>query len=235
MKSHSKTVLLIEQDPIHASDISKLFKEIFQKVYVCHSADQGMKEFLQIKPHLIFFNLSVKQRDGAFEMIERLPFLIKKDVLMLGYSDASTPELLAHTMEKGIQEVYPFPFRSNELPKKINLNIESHHQDRQDDHVVKLSNPIPVKVRFKLKLLAIDESGLTLTTNYFISKGTTFDFQNPLITEIFGEEIVSFRVTKTWLSQDTQAFHLFIEPAKPNEATSNSLRKYILRMHETGN
>lgn len=223
--------MIIDQSSIEAAELSKSIKDIFQQVYVSTEPEAVTKEFLDVKPHVLFVNLMLVQRGTNFDLLERIPAIIKKDVVILGYAEAQVPELMAHAIERGIHDVITKPFRPELITPKIKQTVQSQISSRIDSQIVRLKKPIPAKVQFTLKLSSVDENGLTFTHEHYLSKGTKLSLDHSLIQDIFGVPDIELMISKTWA--EGEEFKSYAEPTEPSDLKSAALRRFILKKHES--
>ena len=233
MKSVSTLkAMIIDQSSLDAAELSKGIKEIFQEVHVVTVPDQLTKEFLEVKPHVLFINLMLVQRGANFDLLERIPAIIKKDVVILGYTEAPAPDLMAHAIERGIHDVIVKPYRPELITPKIKQSVQSQLAAKIDAQIVRLKKPIPAKVQFTMRLSGVDENGFTFTHEHYISKGTKFPVEHALIAEIFGASSIELMITKTWTEPNAVEFRSYAEPIEQSDVASAALRRFILKKHE---
>lgn len=229
LKTKMLKALIIDQNPEQAKNFATLVKELFNKVFVQSDALLALKEFEELKPNVIFFNLTINQRSAHFELLEKLPMAMDNPVIVFGYNDAPEPELLAHAIETGIQDIFLRPYDADIISTKITRFYQSEKTSGREIQYQELNPAIKATVKFNFKLTAVDENGLTFKGEHYISKGTVFTQKGPLINEIFENDSQELMVTKTWLSDDWKEYFFFAEPKDQKEQTSAALRKFVLR------
>ena len=224
MKKH--IALIIDTDADYARKFSALIEPNFMKVYAQTEPEQYERDLKGLKPDVVFLNLNLKERETGFGFLEKtLPSVAKKP-LAFAYLDAADPEFVAHAIENGIEDVFTKPFDPYIITSKVNKLLSG--ENKLDQHYFYLSTPLKALVEFNFKVISVDENGITLQGNHFISKGTTINLGSTLTKEIFGTESIQLMVTKTWMGDNFNDYLFFLEPRTPNETTSASLRRYIL-------
>jgi response regulator RpfG family c-di-GMP phosphodiesterase len=221
--------LVIDQDPNQAKTFAALIKELFNKVFVQSDIVLAQKEVEELKPNIIFLNLTINQRSSNFETLEKLPLSLDNPVIIFGYNDGSEPELLAHAIETGIQDIFTRPYDTDIISTKITRFYQSEKTSGREIQYQELNPVIKATVKFNFKLSAVDENGLTFKGDHYISKGTIFNQKGPLIKEIFETESQELMITRTWLGEDWKEYFFFAEPRDQKEQTSAALRKFVLR------
>lgn len=221
--------LIIDQNPDQAKNFATLVKELFNKVFTQTDPLLALKEFEELKPNVLFLNLTINQRSKNFDLLEKLPFTLDNPVIVFGYNDGSEPELLAHAIETGIQDIFIRPYDADIISTKITRFYQSEKTSGREIQYQDLNPPLKAHVKFNFKLSAVDESGLTFKGEHYISKGTVFTQKGPLINEIFETDSQELMVTRTWLGEDWKEYFFFAEPKDQKEITSAALRKFVLR------
>lgn len=228
MKKHKHSVFIIDQDHDFSMKMVSTVEPIFTTVYVQNDLKLFEMDYLGLKPNVLLLNLNLNQREAAFNFLEKTLPKLELKPLVYGYMDSAENEFMAHAVENGIQDVFVRPFDTDIIASKINKHINNEESLKIDIPYVRLLSPLKAKLELKFKILSIDENGLTLTGLNYISKGTKFSMNNPLIQEIFGTPSMQLMVTKTWFDEATGNYHLFTEPKDSNEVTRSALRRFIL-------
>jgi response regulator RpfG family c-di-GMP phosphodiesterase len=229
MKSKLLNAFIIDQDPAQGAQFSKVVKELFSKLYLQKSINEALLEYKEVRPHVIFLNLTLDQRSANLEILEGLDFTTEDPTIIFGYNDGAEAELLAHAIESGIQDIFLRPYDPDIISTKINRFFISEKTQNRNLSYSRLIPPIKAQLKFNLKLVAVDENGLTFKGDHYISKGTSFPIKNDLMKEIFEAEDQYFMVTKTWIGDTGKDFFLFAEPKDAKEQTAANLRRFILR------
>lgn len=229
IKTKMLKALIVDHDADSARNFAQVVKELFNKVHIQSDDILAMKEFGELKPQVLFLNLNINQRNAHFELLEKLPFEADNPLIIFGYNDGQEPELLAHAIETGIQDIFVRPFDADIISTKITRFFQSEKTQGREIQYQELNPVVKATVRLNYKLSSVDENGLTFKGEHYISKGTTFTQKGPLIKEIFETDSQEFMVTKTWLSDDWKEYFFFAEPKDQKEQTSSALRRFILR------
>lgn len=229
IKTKLLKALIVDHDADQARNFAAVIKDLFNKVHIQTDDILAMKEFRELGPHVLFLNLTINQRSNHFELLEKLPIESDHPVIVFGYNDGQEPELLAHAIETGIQDIFARPYDPDIISTKITRFYQSDKTQGREIQYNELRPPVQAVVRLNFKLTSVDENGLTFKGDHYISKGTTFTQKGPLIKDIFETESQEFMITKTWLSDDWKEYFFFAEPKDQKEPTNSALRKFILR------
>lgn len=228
MRPRGLNALIIDQDPQSANHLSHLIKELFHRLHVQADWQEAIQESKDIGFQVYFINLNIGQRTLNLEMVSKIPIEGDPRPVIFGYNDGLEPELLTHAIENGFQDVFIKPFDADIIASKINRFIQSEKTQARDLHYALLSPPLKAKINLQFKVTAIDENGLNLLSDHYISKGTVFTINHPLVQDIFGQSSMDFMVARTWMGDDWKEYYFFVEPKSPSEQTSAALRRYIL-------
>lgn len=184
-------------------------------------------------PDVVFVNLNIGQREGSFQLMEKLS-LAQKIPLFYGYLDSSTPELVAHAIESGAQDVFTKPFDEALISTKLSKHIKDERLEENQLPLKALVPSLPANVEFSFKLLSVDENGLLLHGKHYISKGTRIEFAAPIVREIFGKESLAMMFSRTSRCvEDEQSYLFYLEPVNATEAHSSALRNFIIRKKQS--
>lgn len=203
--------------------LSTCLKKIIPKVYAQQEVSLFRKEVIDVNPEIVFLDLSVGQSEESHKILNWI-LLNRKDILVLGYTESATPELMAHGVESGIEKSFHAPYNDEEILKLIS----SHLNVRERFSRPLLDHPQKAQVSFEARLSSIDENGIKLICSHYISKGVSFYFDEPLCREIFNQESVLMIVTKTCQVLTSFDYEIYIEPKVSTEATSLALRRFIM-------
>lgn len=229
MKTKFLKALIIDQDPAQGRALATLVKELFNQIHFTLNVDEIIKECQELKPRVIFFNLNVAQRTSNFELLEKMTLEGDSQTVLFGYIDSHEPELVAHAIELGFHDIFVKPFDADIMATKINKFFQF---DKTQGREINFSNIQPVmsgKIQMALKLMTVDENGISFKTDHYLSKGAIFRLDSPLIKDIFEETPVELMITRTWLGDNWGEHFFFAEPRNAGEKTSASLRRFILR------
>ena len=228
MKTKTLTAMVIDQDSDYTKTIVSTIKDLFNKVYVQNDYTEALKEFSEVKPQVLFINLTISQRSVALEMIDKFNYSETEPTIVFGYNDLQEPEFLGHAIESGIHDIFIRPFDADIISSKITRYYQDEKTLNRELQYGTLNPAIKASVNFPMKLVAVDENGITLRGDHYISKGTILPFKNDLMKEIFDTDSIELMVTKTWPGEDWKDYFLFAEPKTANEQTNASLRRFIL-------
>lgn len=228
MKTRTLVAMIIDQDPDYSKVMTSTIKDLFNKVYVQPNFTAALKEFKEVKPQVLFINLTINQRSVALETLEKLNFDAEEPTIIFGYNDALEPEFLGHAIESGVHDIFVRPFDADIISSKITRYYQNEKTQDRELQYSPLNPSIKALVNFPMKLVAVDENGITLKGDHYISKGTILPFKNQLMKSIFDTDSIELMVTRTWPGEDWKDYYLFAEPKISNELTNAALRRFIL-------
>lgn len=218
--------LIIDREAESARQMAAIIKDLFNKVYVQTELKNVPEDLAGLRPAVVLVCLTLAQRAENLELAE----LIGKSEtppLLLGYSDSHEPELLAHALESGFQDLFMRPFDEDLIASKINKFI--HHEKilGHDIAYSPLRPALPAKVHFNVRLKGCDENGITLESDHYISKGTVITLPGKLSLDLTGSDRTEFLVTRTWSGENWDQQFFYAEMKSPDETKSAALRKFI--------
>ena len=222
MKTRQLTTFILDQNKDEGLKFSSTINGHFAKIFCHYDPDASLKEYLALRPQVLFVNLDVSQRMSNIELVEKI-LLSPGDApsVILGYSETNEPELMGHALENGLQGVLVKPYDSDTIISRVNRILS---MERHGEQYTKLRTPMKATVTFAARLVAVDESGFTFKSAHFLAKGTEVPLKNALIKSIFDADGMDFIITKTWLSPDWMENFFYAEPKQATEATSTALR-----------
>jgi DNA-binding response OmpR family regulator len=229
MKAKPIKAMIIDHDADLAKQFSQNISALFTKLQIQDNTPEAIQSFKDMRPQVLFINLTINQRSTNFEILEKLELSQEMPTVIFGYNDSHEPELLAHSLETGIVDIFVRPFDPDIISTKIGRYFQSEKTQEMSLQYSPLKPPIKAQVHFNFKLTAVDENGLSFKGEHYISKGTIFSLNNDLMKEIFENSLQEFMVTKTWISDDWKDYFLFAEPKDASEQKSAALRRFILR------
>jgi DNA-binding response OmpR family regulator len=221
------TALLLDSETELARKMGEALEGLFSKVIMENNHDKYETTYEYFKPEVVFVNLNISQRDANLSFVERIVQDQDKPVVVYAYVDAMSSELTSHAIENGIQDVFARPFDADIIASKINRLIKNERTLDLDLSYTRLLVPLKAEIEFNFRVVSVDENGITLKGNTFLSKGTKFHSSSSLLKQIFDDGSIQLMVTKTWLDENSE-HHVFVEPNNPTELTSAALRRFIL-------
>jgi DNA-binding response OmpR family regulator len=227
------TALIIDSNPDLSQRFISVVDKVFTEVYLQPSEEQVEKDLVEFKPSAIFLNLNIDQRQSAFALLEKLPTMLESMPLVFAYMDGHEPELIAHCFENGILDVFMRPFDADLIASKINRALRNEVAAVEKNLTyTKLLKPLSAEVKFSGRLAAVDENGLTLICDHYVSKGSRLKITSSLMEEIFGTATIRLMVSKTWFDEHKSIHFLYAEPPEQKESQSAGLRRFIMRKNE---
>lgn len=219
--------LIVDQNADSAKNMTAIVKDLFHRIYVQGDTKLVPGEIAEVKPSVVLLNLSLSHRTENLELAE----IIGKGEsapLLLGYSDSHEPELLAHALESGLQDLFMRPFDSDIIASKINKFFQHEKTLKHDLAYTALRPALSARVKFQIRVTGVDENGVTFQGDHYISKGTVVNLPSHLSKDLTGQEKTEFLITRTW-SGDLPGQHFsYGELKTPDEARSSALRRFIL-------
>lgn len=229
MKTTYLKAMIIDQDSTQGRAMAILIKDLFTKIHIEQNAAEIIKECEQVKPRVFFLNLNVAQRTTNFEIMEKLPLDGDNQTVIFGYTDTSEPELIAHAIEEGFNDIFVKPFDADIFATKINKYFQFEKTQDRDISYTTLRPPLHGMMNLPLKLMSVDENGFEFQCEHYVSKGGTFTLADPMIQEIFEEPSVNLMISRTWMGDNYTDHFFYAEPQQSDEKTSAALRRFILR------
>ncbi len=228
MNLRFSTALIIDQDPGSARIMGNLVKTLFNKVFTQTDIKLIPGELADLKPQVVLINLSLSQRTENLELAE---YIGQQPIvpLLLGYNESHEPELVAHALESGFQDLFMKPFDEAIIASKINKYFQHEKTLEHDLTYLPLRPAIHAKVSFKIIIKSVDENGITFSSNHYISKGTAIRLPGNLSHELTSSEKSEFMVTRTWAGETWEEFFSYAELKSPDDTKSAALRKFILK------
>lgn len=135
MKTKTLSAMIIDQDPDQTRQISNVIKSLFNKVYTQGNLAEAIKEFGEIKPQVLFLNLTINQRTDNLELIEQLTFNQESPTVIFGYNDSQESELLAHAIETGVHDIFARPYDADIISSKINRYYQTEKTQGRESNL----------------------------------------------------------------------------------------------------
>ena len=218
--------LIVDHNADSARAMAALVKDLFNKVFIQSEIGNVLPDVAGVKPAVVLMNLTLSQRAENLELAEMIG-KTENPPLILGYSDSHEPELLAHALESGFQDLFMRPFDPDLIASKINKFFQHEKTLKHDISYSPLRPALPAKVKFGVRLAGCDENGITIECEHYISKGTVITLPKALSLQITGSEKTEFLVSKTWTGDSWDKHFFYAELKSPDDARSASLRKFI--------
>lgn len=229
MKTKYLKAMIVDQDSTQGRAMALVIKDLFSKIHFEQAASEIIKEFEQVRPRVLFINLNVAQRTTNFEIVSKLNLNRDEQTILFGYTDGSEPELIAHAIEEGFNDIFVKPYDADVFATKINKYFQFEKTQERDIGYVPLRPALNGVMNLPLKLMSVDENGFEFMCDHYISKGGTFTLKNPIVQEIFEEPSIELMISRTWTGDNYTDYFFYAEPQLSNEKTSAALRRYILR------
>jgi CheY-like chemotaxis protein len=226
MNTKFVSAYIIDQDADLARNMSGILKDLFSKVYFETDTTSANKEIEKLKPAVVLVNLTISQRTQNLELAEIIGRL-EAVPLLLGYSDSHEPELLAHALESGFQDLFMKPFDEDIIASKINKFFQHEKTLKHDIAYSVLRPSLPARVKFSIKVTGCDENGITIESEHYLSKGSVINLPRPLSLEISGNEKTEFMITRTWTGDTWSQFFSYAELKVPDDVKTAALRRFI--------
>lgn len=220
------SLLIIDQDKDSAKNMSGLVKELFNKVYIQTELKLVADDIAGVKPAVVMVNLTIAQRSENLEIAEIIG-RAETSPLLLGYSDSREPELLAHALESGFQDLFMKPFDEDIIASKINKFFQHEKTLKHDLAYTVLKPSIPARVKFSIKIKGCDENGITVESEHYLSKGTVITLPKAVSGELTGDDKTEFMITRTWTGDSWSQYFSYAELKAADEIKTSALRRFI--------
>lgn len=227
MINHFLSGYIVDTDPQSAKHLAGTLKSVFNKVYYETDLKKVVSDCQDLKPQVVFINLGIEQRSSNLEVRESLANL-DQNFLFFAYLEKIEPELLAHAIESGFQDVFARPFDADVISTKINRNIQSEGTRQKNLGYFSLSPVENCTFECPIQITSVDENGLRFRSPHYISKGSILPLKSKMIREIFGKDEVDFIVTQTAAESNWTGFTSYAEPRIASEEKSAALRRFLL-------
>lgn len=226
MNTKFVSALIVDQDAESARNMAALVKDLFNKVYIQSDMMNVQEDLTKVKPAIVMMNLSMSQRTENLELAEIIGKL-EQPPLLLGFSDSHEPELLAHALESGLQDLFMKPFDQDIIASKINKFFQHEKTLKHDLAYSQLRPPLNAKVKFSIRIKGCDENGVTIESEHYLSKGTLIRLPGNISQEMTGDEKTEFMITRTWTGDSWSQFYSYAELKTPDEQKTSNLRRFI--------
>lgn len=226
MNTKFVSAMVIDQDKDSGKNMAGIVKELFSKVYFESETKKITEEIPKIKPAVVLVNLTIAQRTENLELAEQIGKM-DPSPLLLGYSDSHEPELLAHALESGFQDLFMKPFDEDIIASKINKFFQHEKTLKHDIAYNVLKPALQARVKFAIKITGCDENGITIESEHYLSKGTSIKLPSPISSEISGDEKTEFMITRTWTGDSWSQYFSYAELKNPDEGKTSALRRFI--------
>jgi len=227
--NYKSTAVIIDKNIEKAQLFSGLISpELLNISFITDFLD-AQKLIQEIQPRIVFVCLNLNQRADCFDLLQ---ILAKKPSAMTiyGYSEHIGPELITHSLENGVQEIFTSPFDSHRINVKI-LSELNTAKGNEEFNSIPLNPPLKAFVQIEMTIQNVNENGVTFKSSHYISKGTIFSSNANIIQDIFGKE-QTLMITKTWPGVDWREYYLYAEPTVTNDMTSTALKQFIAHKNE---
>lgn len=225
MRAKHHRAVIFDTDSLLALKVHAIVSKLFPSTNIQNNAQLFVVDYGQIRPDVVFLNLNASARDVSFKFLESHAKSADK-AYVFAYMDKIDPEIVAHAIENGVQDFFSKPFDESIIATKINRLIKNELTVDQSLSYNRITPPVSVMLDLPLKVVGVDENGITFESPYYVNKGTKLNIASPLIQEIFSVPSFEMMVVKTWL--DGKKYHLFVEPWMASEEMSSALRRFIL-------
>lgn len=227
MKTFTPNILLVDSDPRTLASIKNALSVVSDRIEQLN-ADSNLEDVLKdFRPEIVFLNFNLEQRRKSLEVKDAL-LVLKPELACFAYADAADPILVAHSLELGFRDIFVRPFDPDVICTKINRYGDSKNTSAHELKYSVLKPPASAEISLPLKLIAVDEGGLTFRSKSFIAKGTTFPLTGKLSQQIFKQDSLELIVSSSEREPSTNEFTYYTEPRLPNKDHQSALRNFLL-------
>lgn len=234
--NEQKFIITLDDD----ADFNILLKKQLEKFNFKVQTTSSPKEFLaEIKakmPDIVIvdLNLSLNKNFGeGFQVIKAIRNKLGNELPIMALSRRSDSKDIASVLEMGADDFVPKPLDIDLLVTKITKVFKGSDGleavDFEFPHKLIPAADRDATIALNLKLIEVNEFGLTLHADYFISKGHSFDLEGDIIEEIFDVECINLSSSIATPNKEIGGFNIFSEFPSENLALISSVRKWMTK------
>jgi ActR/RegA family two-component response regulator len=230
VKTKNISSLIIDSDKDLSRNLEQSIKDIFLKVQILHDRREIVDNLNDFIPHVLFLNMNISQRSSHLDLLKQFKQNPKlESTLFFGYLDAQDPVLLAHAIEIGLHDIFARPFDQDIISSKINRFHQNDQMQSRELKYAKLASPIRAKLNTTTSVTLIDENGITMRCDHYVSKGALITINGQLSKDLYNLNKVELMVSKTWLGTNSEEYYLYAEPLRISEESRKSLKAFLLK------
>lgn len=196
----SPRALVIDDDP----DFIQLITVALKTLGIAVDAYQEVEPFLlhlkDHRPTFCLIDLHIGEVAVGFSVVKSIREVLGNEIPLIIASATTDPQAIAHAMELGADDYLTKPIHFSLLAAKMKNYISSRKiAALQPPFMTVPQSECSVGIELEVKILAIDELGVTLGSRHLLRKGLEIELACPEAKEYFGRDHISVRVASNSL------------------------------------
>jgi len=181
-------------------------------------------------PDLCLIDVNLDVASGAgFSMLQAVRNTFGLEIPLIVLSRRSSREDIGKALELGANDFVSKPLDDVFLIQKINQYLRNPELKPLTYSKVS-ERDWPCEVTIDLAVQAVNEFGVTLTSDHFLSKGSYIELRGPLIQEIIKRDSpLKLSVNNSWIDEETKCYIAFCEFNYEDLQMMSTIRAYLLR------
>lgn len=225
-----KPIILTIDDDVDFNNVLRVgLKSLDVDLITTDNVHDFTKKFKELNPQLCIIDLNLEIALGAgFQLIEALRKTHGRHLPIIVLSRRSSKQDISLALEVGANDVLSKPFDPPLLISKIKQHLQLDGKKNELTYYSISEVKRECHLRFSIMVSEISEFGLTFSTPHLISKGTIINVDGEIISRIFNKESLSFMISETSFSSETNLFYANVEFDTSNPELSFKARQWIL-------
>lgn len=223
-------ILNIDDDP----DFNALLKVVLKKNgfhSITTETPNDFAEALKVeKPDLCLIDINLDIASGAgFTMLQAVRNTFGLEIPLIILSRRSSREDIGKALELGANDFVSKPLDDTFLIQKINQYLRNPELKPLTYSKVS-ERDWPCEVTIDLGIQAINEFGVTLSSEHFLSKGSYIELKGSLVKEIINKDTpLKLTVNNSWIDEETKRYQAFCEFNYEDLQMMSTIRSYLLK------
>ncbi|MBK26263.1 MAG: hypothetical protein CME70_19850 [Halobacteriovorax sp.] len=208
----------------------KLKKHGFEVITTTDASD-FLRKLHHRNPSLCIIDLNLAEAFGAgFQIIQAIRNSNQKHIPLFVLSYRSDKKDIARAIQLGANDYLHKPLDELVLLDKINqyLNVNEPYTPLPFFEITQAKRQS--KVKFKHKVIAISEFGITIEGPCLIARGTLLTIKSKVLSNILKspEQVLKLSVSDTWMESERNLYRAFLEFNPDNHALLSAVRTWLL-------
>ncbi len=226
----SRQILTLDDDPDFNSYLKNLLEKIGVAITTTTTPSEFSQELKNNPPRLCLVDLNLDIAYGAgYQMVQAIRNKMGYEIPVIVVSRRSERDDISRALEMGANDFIYKPIDEVFFTQKIKQYIEVSRGVEDLPYFRISENNWPCQFEYDLIVSRVNEFGLTLTGNYFLSKGTPLILTGEILEEILGSSGPwRFTVNSCWVDSETKRYITFLDFDFENPDIMSHIRKYLL-------
>lgn len=180
-------------------------------------------------PDLCIVDLNLGPRENGYDLIASLRQLSNPELPIIICSSREEREVISHALEMGANDYLLKPLDREVLTSKLFQFISTTELGfSQNTSTENLQTEIDTSIHLDLKLIRVEEDGVTLLSNHLILKGTVVTLAGALMKEISGKDrpVIATVVASELISPD-ESYSIYLEFDATDQELQESIRSWL--------